>query len=408
MTDRPYCAKICARKIIVIIMSEENTDLTELHDQWNLLGRYYVPGCGSIEVDGEDLQYEVHEFDLGNGSVYHFNSNVDAGQAERLIHEGRHRGVKPVQRGKETSDEFIFPTKKRIVTEVTPNFDEENDLTVIVCPGWGETTAQFEHDFLLVELKEAQRAGYSNPRIIGINAVGRGSDEYVKNSDRCVSVGMLDEIDDVEFLTRLLDARGHIGEKVVIVGHSMGYLSAMGVADSLSAINNVREESDEVRRNVQSIVALMPATDQPRGLWRPRFVWTVRKQVIPAVSQVAKGTGSLALPYAEHERIMFSGEIEKNAGKNHWLRGNPDSARRFLGATFNVKRQFNVDEILEGTRFHVFGGHKDNLIPRGMVLNAADYLDSAARTVGGSLEFGMDFAHSIPLQLSEAQDRELS
>ncbi|MBI5754533.1 hypothetical protein HZA40_05350 [Candidatus Peregrinibacteria bacterium] len=62
-------------------------------------------------------------------------------------------------------------------------------------PGWGETTAQFEGDFLELLLEELKVCGYRNPKVVGVNVSGRGTAEYMadENKKRISRIGMMDE-----------------------------------------------------------------------------------------------------------------------------------------------------------------------------------------------------------------------
>lgn len=394
-------------------MSERQTDLSQFSELFRIPGGYYEPGRVNGSVDGRQVECVVHEFDLANGDAYRAEGGCSADELSSLVDEGRNRGVKErTTRDGEVIRTETFPTFKRVVTEVCPDFERENDLTVIVCVGFRELTAQFEQDFLLAELREAESAGYTNPRIIGLNAVGKGSREYGENKERCANIGFMDEVEDAEFMTRLLEARGHIGDRVVVIGHSLGYPNAMAAVQALSNINDIRQLEGDVKRQVQSVLALMPATDQPFGFIRPRFLWMVRKQAPAALWQQGRfwnrRRGDLHVPYDDSARMMFPDGMNKDVGKDYWIHGAPDSSGRFLGVTFNPMRRFDVDEILDGTRMHVFGGQQDRLVPRGMVMNCSDHAEGAAGSKPGSLEFGTHSAHSLPRRMSPEQLAEIS
>lgn len=351
-------------------------ELNDLQTAWNEDGRHYEDKSGQVEMNGETYEFRVSFVDL---------DNVDLN---------------------------TFPTNRRAVTEVGPDLRSRPDIAVCVMPGWGETSAQFEGDFLECLLEELKVCGYKNPKVVGVNVSGRGTSEYLKdgNKERISRIGMMDEVDDAGNLVYLLDRRGYFGQgsvetPVTVIGHSMGHLNAMR---SLSVFNNGRFNHLRADR----LLSMMPAVDGPLKMLRGKFLAAVRKQVPSAVWQAwMRREGSLELNEADHNRIMFGDENSRDP--EQFKRGVPDSARRFLDVTLNLKERFDdvlrIGGVGDGVNFTVVKGGKDNLVPD----SAIDYLPKIVGErelkdrgrMKGLVEVAElpDISHSLPFWMSNEQ-----
>lgn len=303
-------------------------------------------------------------------------------------------------------DQSLPVPSQRVITEVAPDLNSPHDIVVPVLMGWGETSAQMEGSMLKCLLRSLKKKGYTNPKVIGVNCVGKGTPAY-SYADNQNEIGVDDELNDARALAKHLYANGHLGDNVCLVGHSMGNLAACAFWEQLNGAEEVESERATTNVKVNRLLAMMPATDQRLGLIRPGFLLAVRNQVLPAIYRVFIDYTGLDLSYKDFKRIMFEGSlVDQHAD---WVRTVPDSARRFLEATFTWNRKFGdlfkeaaSDKDLE---VHIFGGGNDTLIPRSMLKDYQSYLGDQGITA--DITYGEKFSHSIPFDMTLAQEDEM-
>lgn len=303
----------------------------------------------------------------------------------------------------------VFPTSKRIVTQVARDFGKPHDIVVPLLPGWAETSAQFEGDFLESLLRAFRQFGFKNPKVVGVNCSGRGSDEYnaSPNRDRISRIGFQDEIDDAFKLAKALDEQGFLGDNMALVGHSMGVLNTMAFLDALVVEEDCNALRNDTAARVKKVVHLMPATDKPFGLLKPGFLWAVKTKVLPAIWQYLRNRGCLELTEDEHFTFMLN--RENSFDMKHFEKGVPDSARRFLELTFNHKRRFAhlfKDGRMDGVDFNVVSGQWDNLIPSNTVHEWRSYLAANVGQVVNGYGMGA-FDHSLPFKMNYHQKEQI-
>ncbi len=256
-----------------------------------------------------------------------------------------------------------IPTNKRIYTRCARDLSKAHDATVIAQDGFSETSAQKAEDFHEIAFSALNQAGYKNPLIVIPNTMGKGTEEYIENTNKISRIGLREGIQDArKIIATLLDQNLIQGEGFLI-SHSLGVLDAEA---TLPLLNEAGHGAH--------LFAMMPATI--RGAIRPKFIWAVRKKVISAIKSIISGKG-LELTLDEHADIMFNGNSKEI--REHWLRSNPDSARRFLEYTlsaFRLKPFF--DEIWEGIQkanVHMLKAGLDQLLPNGMTAAHVKYLN---------------------------------
>lgn len=347
----------------------------------------------------------LHELWDEDGRFY---KESDGDRSKRFLLDGKQYEAKIVSIDQDI-DTDVFPTKRRVVVQIAHNLNDVHDIVVPVLPGWGETSAQFEGDFLMGLLRALRQYGYQNPKIVGINCSGRGTKEYMQspNNEKISKIGLQDELDDAYTLALYLDEQGFLGDNITIVGHSMGVLNTMSFLEALIAENSCLGMKSDINQRVKKVVHLMPATDEPLAFLHWRFLLTVRNSVLPAVFQYFRRRGYLTLNEADYHRIMFGNMPELDIA--HFKRSVPDSARRFLQLTFNGKRRFK--NIFEGdylgqVGFHVVLGQQDKLIPERVVSNWRKYLGN--RIEGIMKGHGMGaFSHSLPFEMNFHQKQQM-
>jgi alpha-beta hydrolase superfamily lysophospholipase len=363
---------------------DQNLPQNDLQSAWNEKGRHYEEKSGEIEMAGHKYQFRVSFIKL---------------------------------KYRDSRDRSFSHELPRALTEVAPNFDEPHDIVVPVLPGWGETSAQFEGDFLEILLDVLKEAGYENPKIIGINPAGRGTPEYLdeKNGNRISGVGMMDEIYDVQNIADALAGRGYfykpgtnpaVKPKVAVIGHSMGALNSSAF---MNIMNHKGGELGNGRKNedlkVERLLHMMPAVDGPFAMVRARFLWAVRKQVIESVKQAVPGKGALSLNEEDYHRIMFGDKDFRDP--EQYARSVPDSARRFLQLTLNLRRRFaNVYRAggpADGVKMTVWKGGKDKLIPDNAIKDLPRLVDANGLKDRVNVELLSDLSHSIPFRLRDVQ-----
>jgi|GEM_PF-1888937 len=335
----------------------------DLQTAWDEQERHYEEKSGRIEINGKPYDFKVSFIDM------------------RLWREG--------------SD---FPTNRRAITEVAPDLSKRSDIVVPVLPGWGETSAQFEGDFLELVLEVLETAGYKNPKIIGINVSGRGTPDYLrdKNKQKISGIGLMNEIVDAGNIAEVLIGRNYFGDRnhvpeVALLGHSMGSLNA------ISFLKTVNAEDSRARK----LLAMMPAVDGPLAMFRAKFLWAVRKQVPQALRETISRSGALELGEEDYFRIMFGNPHFRD--REQFMRSLPDSSRRFLELTLNMRRRLNDVFVPNGPGKDVDvtvwkGGH-DELIP-----------DSATHDFSGDsvrIDELPDLSHSIPFRLRGNQREQI-
>lgn len=353
--------------------------LNSLQSAWNEKNKHYEEKSGVIEVGGRQYQFKV---------------------------------TLPQLRYRDGRDDPFTDGMGRAITEVAPDFEVAHDIVVPVLPGWGETSAQFEGDFLEIMLDVLRTAGYSNPKIIGVNPAGRGTPEYLgeRNRDRISGVGMMDGIYDAQNIADALVGRGYFGKEgqkpeVAIIGHSMGALDSSAFLNVLNNKGGVPGRGRDHDLRVDRLLHMMPAVDGPFAMMRMKFLWAVRKQVMESVKQAVPGKGSLSLNEQDYHRIMFGDENFRDG--EQYARSVPDSARRFLQLTLNFRRRFKdvykAGGPADGVKMTVWKGGQDKLIPDNAITDLPRLVDSKGLLLGADVETLPDLSHSIPFRLRDAQ-----
>lgn len=350
----------------------------DLQRAWVEDGRYYEEKHGEIEVGGQKYQFRVSFVDL------RIRDSIDAS----------------------------FSTNKRVITEVAPNLGARNDIIVPVLPGWGETSAQFEGDFLDLLLEVLHEAGCKNPKVIGINCSGRGTPEYLmeESRGRISGIGLMDEVHDAANIAQMLMGRGYFGDKryipnVVVIGHSMGFLNSAAFLNVLNYGEGPGKRDRDGDLRVKKLLSMMPAVDGPFAMVRARFLWAVRKQVMPALQQAIPGKGALELDEADYHRIMFGDEDFRDF--EQFARSVPDSAKRFLQLTLNTQRRFGhifrPDGTGDGVDLTVWKGGQDRLIPDNAVVDLPKFIGRRGLRNRARVVELPNLSHSIPFRLRDAQ-----
>lgn len=360
-------------------------ELNDLQSAWNAEGRHYEERQGEIEVNGQKYEFRVSFVNV------------------------KCRGLK----------DSAFPYgMRRVLTEVAPNLEAPHDIVIPVLPGWGETSAQFEGDFLNLLLEVLKDAGYENPKIIGVNTSGRGTPEYLneKNRNRISGIGFEDEINDAQNIADALRGRGYFykpgtdPEKkppVAVIGHSMGALNAsafINIMNKGGGIPSTGHKNTGLR--IEKLLHMMPAADGVLTMLRPKFVWAVRDQILESVIQAVHGKGALELNEEAYHRIMFGDKDFRDL--EQYDRSVPDSARRFLQMTFNLRRMFadvyRYGGSAEGVDMTVWQGGKDNLIPDSAIKDLPRLVEEGGAGNGKvKTETLSDLSHSFPFRLRDAQ-----
>jgi pimeloyl-ACP methyl ester carboxylesterase len=331
----------------------------DLQTAWNENDKHYEKKSGGIEVGGKPYEFKVSFIELGH--------------------------------------------QRRAITEVAPDLDKRHDIVIPVLPGWGETSAQFEGDFLEILLEVLKEAGYENPKIIGVNVSGRGTPEYVQDENRAriSSIGLMDEITDAADIADVLAGHGHFGNRgqkpsVAVIGHSMGALNASAFMDVLNKGGD---------HKVDKLLQMMPAVDGPFAMMRAKFLWAVRKQVITATQQAFTGKGALELGVEDYHRIMFGDKHFRDP--EQFARSLPDSSRRFLELTLNRKRRFEdvykPGGTADGVKMTVWQGGKDSLIPDSAIDDLSFLVGDGGLNDVVNIRVLPMISHSLPFRLRDEQ-----
>lgn len=293
----------------------------------------------------------------------------------------------------EGCDLEVFPTAKRVVSESAVDLDKPHDGLIVYVPGWGETTAQTEGGFHKSMYEVLADRRVFNPRVVGVNPSGRGAAEYHQNRDQISKIGITDELRDTKQIARQLYERwssetfvaGEVSD-VTLVGHSMGALGTMAFAEGLLEI---AQEFDDTRLKISRIVHLMPAISNFASL---KFFKSVFPHVAESLKQRVQNSGYLEISRDDHYRMMFENE---DIDPDHYDRGVPDSAKRFLDLLVNRRSQFDgVLDGLKGAEFFVFEGEKDRLLPVNMGARWHKYLLDSGHASHHVV--GKTFPHSFP------------
>lgn len=352
--------------------------LNNLQSAWNEEGKHYEEKSGVIEFGGKQYQFKVSL---------------------------------PFLRYRDSRDDSFTEGMGRAITEVAPDLEAPHDIVIPVLPGWGETSAQFEGDFLEIIFDVLKEAGYENPKVMGINPAGRGTQEYLgeRNKNRISGIGMMDELYDVQNIADALVGRGYFGKEgqrpeVAVIGHSMGALASSAFLNVLNNRGGVPGLGKEHELKVGRLLHMMPAVDGPFAMVRAKFLWAVRKQVLESMKQAIPGKGALSLNQQDYHRIMFGDENFRD--DEQYARSVPDSARRFLQLTLNFRRRFNdvykVGGPADGVEMTVWKGGQDKLIPDNAITDLPQ-LTAANGLRAASVELLPDLSHSIPFRLRDAQ-----
>ncbi|MFH1728798.1 MAG: hypothetical protein ABIA04_10330 [Pseudomonadota bacterium] len=348
-----------------IVQKLNNCDFSTLNDVWNREGRFY------------DFAYdELHGHLFLNDLPYHFSlSKFDIEFTEDEVSRSR-------------PDEL--PTSKRIVLEVSENPYEKPDSYWIIFNGWGETTAHIEGDFLKILLLSLKNKGYKNPKIIGINNMGRGTFEYMQNLDAVSNISLdLEFLDTIKILAKLQEL-GRIGEgEINYFGHSLGAMNAMAGSE----IESIAAP--------KKLYLLMPATDKGLGFIRPRALWTVLDQVPKGLFQAfLSKKGSIDLGNRWNNK-MGGNDVDEE-------RAVPGSATRFLQYYLHLKRIFtNLNKrLLEaGSKVILVEAADDVIVPERFSEREEKYfLKNGINTEKYDFR---SFEHVIPYDMNKYQELEL-
>ncbi|MBL4694265.1 alpha/beta hydrolase [Candidatus Gracilibacteria bacterium] len=258
----------------------------------------------------------------------------------------------------------------------------QTDRSVVIFPGLGETSAQFNGDFLTVLMKVLGDS-LDNTDILAVDTVGRAVNVEVYGGT------LKGRVKDAQSTVAALDEAGKLAKEIVIIAHSAGFL------DALAVMRNVGSR-------VSDVIALNPVVDVGKwelGFLAPKFVWLVKKYLVSTFLNVLKNKGGvIQLQEQDHNRIMFSGD----ENGDHYVRGFDDSSRVFWDMCMKHGRWFD-DLFEEGgaakdTNFHIMRGRYDKAIPFKTIEN---WMKSIKGKVNVTLENVPDFEHSIPYTMSD-------
>lgn len=362
---------------------------------YDLDGRCYHPSkeASTFSIDGIPCQSRILEVDYKDPDV------LERFGAKLRSPDWGGDVIEPFCNFKNSvryfADTERFPTGKRAIELLSPDLSKKHDLTIVLNVGFGETTAQFS---LVKEeaLKIAREMGYKNPLFAGVNLSGRATPEYMANTDRVARIGFMDEINEARTMFHALYDLGYLSEENVFIGHSMGNLNSMAMAEELAILNNILKEKGAVRSRISGVSSMMPVSDEPFGLAKsPRFLRTIKEFVRPAISQFLRRKGAIDLNPDQYNRAMFDGMGNEEDSRRASLRGNPDSATRFLGVTLNPRRRFDLRR-LKGVRFSVMQGARDIVIPNKMVQRWDERLGENLGTDRGTFVESPYFSHGMP------------
>lgn len=366
MATRVIYAEIWSYNFNMEPLNYLQSDFSEMRSYWSGLGRYYTESAiGEIVINGRPFQFKI-------------NMN-------------------------ETGDNKDIPAKERVFTEMAPDINEESDHTAIYMPGFSESSAQTEGDFASVLFEVLTKKGYKNPRLLGLNACGKGTREYVENADSISRIGLMNEIRDVRDLIWALLQKGKIQGDVSVISHSMGFLNAIGSWDMFRGL-----------KKRPTFIGLMPCTDRSLGLaLSPKFLWTTRKHVGIALSQTIRRKGGVQVSEADHGRMMFSANNSDGTDTfhDHWEASVPDSAYRFVGMTLNTRRLLNSivkSDVGEGSKAYVMRAQRDAVIPVSMVSREIGRLKGLGMEVQAHPFIAKSFPHAIPMDMTKDQIMELT
>ena len=347
----------------------------QLNDHWDKENGIYVPGKGTMKIEGVEHQFLVDE-------------------------------VKAIP------ERPGYPTSDRIITEYAEDLSQDPDITVVLLPGWGETTAQFEGDFLNILISSMRSAGYSNPKIVGFNTCGKGTADYMENDQLISGTNYAKESEDIRAMTDYMCRRDKkLGENVWVLGHSMGGLNAMAFLRHMEVRGNISLASGQTARKVNGVMAMMPSWNERLALGLSgKFLNSVKGQIPPGAPQYVTGKGNLHLTQEQHIKMMFSGQ-EDEATVAQYLRGNPDSARKFFDITLTFRRQWlDLFErgLAKGTEFHFLKGGQDALIPVSAVDAGYRYVNKhIGDTARVTNTEAPDLTHSFSMEIIGLQREQL-
>jgi len=334
----------------------EGTDVSELGDMWNVEEGMYKLGEGEVCVDSELYEFSVQLIDVSENSS--------------------------------------FPTNQRVIVRVAPDLGEAFDRTDLHFMGWAEMPATLEGGvYLPNHFRVANLEGWENPQYLGVNPSARGTAEYAEDGQNISKITNRDEKKDVGEIISKLDEQGIIQGNVGVMSHSLGFVGAMTSLAHLDGYVDVTS-------------LWMPATDQPFGLFRWRFISAVWKHVPIALTQTVTGRDYVPLNCEDYQRIMMSG-FEKSALEN-CEKGIKDSARRFVGATFTVRHRFRDALLMDGyatRQDFVVTADNEGIIPESMPRELVSFLNKNDVDV---TELTLhDSPHAIRVEMTDEQEADL-
>ena len=350
-----------------------SVDFSQLHDMWDDERHCYKlgegPAEGEIFLDEVNYHFEISEIDL----------------------TGEEGG-------------------KRILTEIIADTSAEPDIVVPVFGGFGETSAQFEGNFLECQLRALMLKGYKNPKILGVNCSGRGSAEYMGNQENIARYDLNYEFEDARLWAGYLDENAYLGSdaEVLPMAHSMGCMDVIEFMDALHSREDVAKVSSETRGRIKDVLHFMPAVDVPFACLRPKFVSAVIVEAPSALAQAISGKGGLAYSPKRYAKAMLD---PKSPDQQLCDRGVADSARKFLEFTLTFKRRFSdklaSGGVNDGVRFHILQAGQDHIIPDGTADKWHDYLSGDGIGVEPQDVFvASRLNHSIPFSTMTSVQRQ--
>ena len=307
-------------------------DTTPLLAAWNARG-YYRPTVGDLPVHDHNGQ-----------SAFHFS----AGSPLTIPHG------------------TPGPVSDRVYTHIfTPSHEEDNaDATVVLNGGWGEPTAAVEGAMTSVVLDSLLQAGYERPELVGFNAQGMGTHEYIHDGLTHVSRhGLSDDLDDSRAMMEAFLAQLNPDSDVYFVGHSLGAMRQLGQARALW-----EREDRQGYSQIKGLVGLNGVTGNRMEFLGMTPLRATGPHLLQTAIAIANGH-ALDLTLEEKARIMFGVQQNPDRVAEYGRRTLPASARTF--AELALPRSSGEFEKLirdfrgrfEHTRLWAIDSFKDTLLP---------------------------------------------